>query len=63
MDQVTKIMLYEQGELSKDDTLDLFAELIKSKLCWSLQGHYGRTAKALIDADYISPQGTVLRYE
>ena len=48
-DLIGSIMAYEEGELSTDKTLELFANLIKTGQCWSLQGHYGRTAKALID--------------
>lgn len=52
MDQVSKIIAYEQGELSDEDTIALFQELINSGLAWQLQGHYGRVAKALIDAGH-----------
>jgi hypothetical protein len=51
-DQVGRIMAYEQGDLSDEDTITLYQELIDSGLAWRLQGHYGRTAKALIDAGY-----------
>ena len=60
MDQVSLIIAYEQGELSEEKTLDLFSELIKSGLCWRLQGCYGRTAKSLIENDIIDHQGKIL---
>jgi hypothetical protein len=53
-----KIIAYESGELSQTEIIDLFAGL-----AWTLQGCYGRTAKDLIGAGYISPTGDVLTYE
>jgi hypothetical protein len=50
MAQIDKIIAYEQGELTEQDTIELFQELIDSALVWQLQGHYGRTAMALINA-------------
>lgn len=60
-DEVSRIIAYEQGELSAQDTIRLFASLIRTGTVWQLQGHYGRTAKALIDAGYISTKGKVLK--
>lgn len=54
------IVLYEMGELSDPDTIQLFAKLVKSGQAWSLQGHYGRIAKALIENGVLSPEGEVL---
>ena len=60
-DKINKIIAYESGELKAEDTLDLFAELIRTGQAWSLQGHYGRTAQALIDSGYISEKGKILK--
>jgi hypothetical protein len=49
MDQVDKIIAFEQGELDFEATIELFQELIDSGMAWQLQGSYGRTARALID--------------
>lgn len=50
MDQVDKIMAYEGGEMTEEETTDFFQGLIDSGLAWKLQGSYGRAAKRLIDA-------------
>lgn len=50
MDQLDKMIAFENGELDEDDTVDLFQSLINSGLVWQLQGFYGRTAAALIEA-------------
>lgn len=47
---VDDIIAYESGELDEDATIAMFQKLIDSGMAWKLQGHYGRTAKALIDA-------------
>lgn len=57
MDTVSLIIAYEQGELSDEETIELFQELVNNGMAWRLQGHYGRTAKILIDAGYITLPG------
>jgi hypothetical protein len=47
------IVRYEDGELDEDETIELFQKLVDSGLAWQLQGHYGRTAAALIEAGRI----------
>jgi hypothetical protein len=46
---VNKIIKYESGEMSEDEFVSFFQELIDSGLCWQLQGHYGRTAATLLE--------------
>jgi hypothetical protein len=47
-----KITDYESGDLSDDEAVALFQSLIDDGFVWCLQGSYGRTAKALIEAGY-----------
>lgn len=51
-DLVDKIIVYEQGEMDEIEMVEFFQELIDSGKCWTLQGHYGRTAMALIESGY-----------
>lgn len=51
-DLVGNIIAYESGELSDENTIKLFQHLINNGQAWKLQGHYGRTAMALIKAGY-----------
>jgi hypothetical protein len=53
------IIAYEEGELDADKVLELFAYLVKTGLAWQLQGHYGRTAAALIEQGIITEDGKV----
>jgi hypothetical protein len=57
MVDIDKIIAFESGELDTDEVLDLFSELVSDGTVWSLQGSYGRTASALIDAGYLTPEG------
>lgn len=47
-DVTGNIIAYEQGELDESATIELFQHLINNGMAWTLQGHYGRTATALI---------------
>jgi len=49
-----KIMQYETGELSDEESIGLFQHLVNTGLAWQLQGSYGRTAKILLDRGLIS---------
>lgn len=57
--QIDQIIKYENNELNDSETLELFSDLIKSGNAWTLQGHYGRTAKHLIDNNYIDKKGNI----
>lgn len=60
MDLTSKIIAYEQGELSPEEQIFLFAELVRTGLAWQLQGHYGRSAAALVNSGVISRTGQVI---
>ncbi len=53
------IVAYEEGDLDTAGTLELFADLIRDGHAWTLQGHYGRAAHALIVDGLISPDGEI----
>ena len=52
---IDKIIAYEEGSLSEEDTIALFQTLIDTGQAWTLQGHYGRQAHALIEAGLCRP--------
>lgn len=54
---IDDIIKYEEGRLNDAQTLRLFSNLIRSGAVWSLQGHYGRTASAMIQDGWISQRG------
>lgn len=56
-DEVNAIMDYEDGLLNDDQTIRLFQHLIDTGQVWHLQGRYGRTAQALIDAGLCHRKG------
>jgi hypothetical protein len=53
------IMDYETGSLNDEDSIKLFATLVQNGMAWQLQGHYGRTAQALIDWGAIDTKGNI----
>lgn len=52
MNLLDSMIAWEQGELSEEETTELFQKLIDNGMAWTLQGCYGRQAAALIDAGY-----------
>ena len=56
VNQIDQIIAYEQGDLDQEEAIELFQDLINSGLAYQLQGHYGRTANALIEAGYCHNQ-------
>jgi hypothetical protein len=60
-DFLDQMMDYEMGLLNDYDTLKMFSGLIKDNVIYSLQGHYGRTASALIEDGWLDRQGEILK--
>jgi hypothetical protein len=56
---IDTLIAYESGELTDAQTINFFAELVKTKMAWSLQGSYNRMAEAMITAGFITPEGEV----
>ena len=60
MPDVGKLMDWEERNLSDEETVQLFSDLIKSGAAWTLQGCYGRAAARLIEAGILDRQGNIL---
>jgi len=55
-DLTTRIIEFETGEITEEQVIELFQYLVDTGLAWSLQGSYGRTAEALLEAGVIQPK-------
>lgn len=53
-DMAGKIIAYENGELSEDEVIDLFQQLVDTGLLWSLQGWYIRRAEEMLKKGIIT---------
>ena len=54
MTLVDEIIRYENGDMTDEEVIIFFQGLVNTGLAWSLQGHYGRTAEALIEEGLIN---------
>ena len=52
LDLTGDIIAFESGEMDEEQTINFFQNLINTGLAWQLQGSYGRTAAALIEAGH-----------
>lgn len=50
---------FEMENATNEEKLESWAVLIKTKLCYSLQGWFGRTAKQFIEECFIEQDGTI----
>lgn len=60
LNNLDQIIAYEQGELDESGFLELFSSLINTGDAWRLQGHYGRTASALIANGVLTNTGEII---
>lgn len=60
MPDIAAIIAYESGTLGDLDTLNLFSDLVRTGHAWTLQGHYGRNAHALIENGVLDTEGNIL---
>lgn len=60
---LNRLIAYEMGELDEQETVDLFAELVRSGTINQLQGSYQRAAAWMLRAGLISPDGEILTDE
>ena len=58
-----KISMYESGELSYQEVIDLFQDLLDTGMVFSLQGHYGRVASHFLQVGLIRPSSPCAEYE
>ena len=56
LQEIDKIIAYEEGELEEEEVIELFQNLVNSGLVRQLQGHYGRVASALLSQGLIQPR-------
>ena len=51
---VDDIMDYESGQMSETNMKKMFQKLVNTGQAWKLQGHYGRTASAMLERGMIN---------
>lgn len=57
MDEITEIVRFENGELSKSESLAMFQRLINSGTAFELGGWYSEKAMELVKHGYCSLPG------
>ena len=51
---VDQLIAYEEGQITGDEEVAFFEQLVQTGTCWQLQGHYQRVAATLIEAGLIN---------
>ena len=55
------IISYENGDLNLTQEIMLFSQLVRTGKAYTLQGHYGRMAEAMIELEFIDKDGKILK--
>ena len=50
-----------EDDFTGEEQIELFSYLLKTGMAWKLQGFYGRTATAMIEAGYLDKSGKILK--
>jgi hypothetical protein len=60
---VEQLIAYEEGQITGDEEIAFFEQLVETGTCWQLQGHYQRMAATLMEAGLIKspvhPEGSI----
>lgn len=57
MPDIDFIIRFESGEVTEEEVVENFQNMIDSGVVWQLQGFYGRTAAGLIEAGLCTAPG------
>jgi hypothetical protein len=57
-DLLDTMIEWEEGQLTDQETIDLFQKLVDSGVAWELQGAYGRMAAYLINEGHVTGRAT-----
>ena len=64
---IEKIGAYENDDMSQDEIITFFQELVDNGAAWKLQGHYGRVADVLIESGLVKDPsnniGTAIKFD
>jgi hypothetical protein len=51
---VDQIIEFEEGQMTEDEVVEFFQQLVDTGLAWQLQGTYGRIAASMIDEGLVT---------
>lgn len=53
MNVMDQIIAYKNGEMTREEMVDFFRDLVETGLAWVLPDRYGETARSLIERGMI----------